>query len=174
MKLTVMIILILSFIIFAFSCILSIANITDVHLEKYETEARFENKLNKLLKKVTIDEWNFYRKIFFMIQRKNPKFWTTNYKIKSTGDEIFDVTIDKLLFSFEKTNGKCMCTGLNILGKKKLMSMNPPAERFEIYDLFVEYIMWKLYLYNKEQAKEKNKVISKEYQNSVKEANGLV
>lgn len=157
--------------LFIFGCVMFFPSTNETTLEKYETEARFEMRLNKLLKHVTTQEWNFYRKIFFKIGHKDPKFWKITTSTKSTGTETFEVTIDKLQFGFQKLNKKYECTGLNIISNKETISMNPPKEHFDIYDLFVEYIMWQVYQHNEREIENENKMISKEYQNLVKKAN---
>ena len=48
--------------------------------------------------------------------------------------------------------------------------LTPPKQLFEIYDLFVDYAVWKLYLLAEETRKDEEKQFSKTYQEELQKA----
>lgn len=127
---------------------------------------KFELKLNRLLKNVTDIEWSLYRKIFHKIKYTLPEF----YKVTMVNGDIFSVDINNLTFNIEKIENKYESTGLTIKNNDEVIELNPPKEQVEIYDLFVNYIIWKLDMYYKEQEENEKRQLSKEHQELVKKA----
>jgi hypothetical protein len=150
---------------------------------KVDAQVRFENKLDKLLKKVTNMEWTFYRKVFNKIKYTDCSKW----QIKKDSDknhplepgDIYEIQIGyQLCIKTSKTedkNGRLSyeCTGLEILdGSGKCeVAIIPPKEQLEIYDLFVNYALYRLDLYQQKLDADERKKISEEHQNLIKEAN---
>lgn len=150
---------------------------------KVDAQVKFENKLNKLLKKVTDIEWTFYRKVFNKIKYTNCSDWditrVKNTEVPLEPGDIYGIKIGYQLYlktlKIEDKNSRISyeCTGLEILdGSNKCeVAIIPPKEQLEIYDLFVKYALYKLDLYQQKLDADERKKISEEHQNLIKEAN---
>jgi hypothetical protein len=171
----VVVALILVFVLYLICCAFGMVNY-------YEPEVKFENQLNKLLKNVTDMEWTFYRKVFNKIKYTDPKSWEIT-TVKNPDNplepgDIYEIQVGYQLclktLKITNNNGtsKYECTALEILsGKKCEISIIPPKEQMELYDLFVNYAIYKLELYQKKIEEDEKKQISKAHQDLIKEAN---
>lgn len=158
-----------------------------------DTEARFADKLNKLLKKVTTEEQVLYKRIFDTIMYTYPD----NYKIDNAYDSlnINDVTkvqiknICVYINKVTKTTGflsdgtaygrklaKYECAGFDILDSKtnKPLNLSIPKKQFPIFDLLVSFIIWKVEIYYDKLLKDEKKKESEEHQADVREALKIV
>ena len=132
-----------------------------------ELEA-LEHRFNKALEKVTLDEWNLYKKIWSKIYHKNPKFWNIKENMNSFGEYIKEIKIDRLCIKMEKVKKKYECIGLEIQSDNEEISFNPPKEQLEIYDMFCELALHLLEKYYNQLEKDEQKEVSKEHQANVK------
>ena len=150
---------------------------------KVDAQVKFENKLDKLLRKVTDMEWTFYRKVFNKIKYTDCSHWDVtrvkNPEAPLEPGDIYGIQIGYQLclntLKTEDKNGRLSyeCTGLEILdGSGKCeVAIIPPKEQLEIYDLFVNYALYRLDLYQQKLDADERKKISEEHQNLIKEAN---
>lgn len=150
---------------------------------KVDAQVKFENKLDKFLKNVTDMEWTFYRKVFHKIKYTDCSHWDVtrvkNPEAPLEPGDIYEIKIGYQLclktLKIEDKSGRIFyeCTGLEILdgsGKCEI-AIIPPREQLEIYDLFVNYALYKLDLYQQKLDADERKKISEEHQNLIKEAN---
>ena len=143
----------------------------------------FEKRFDKLLHNVTTEEWNLYKKIWHKITYTSADY----FEVCWVNGEIFSVEINNIAVRMEKHEkhknimwdgtpfGRAVyvyeCLGIDIKDNKKGdISLNPPKEQIELYDLIVNYIIWKLEVYYKQQEENEKKAISNEHQKIVKEA----
>ena len=158
-----------------------------------DTEARFTDKLDKLLKKVTTEEQVLYKRIFdtvvytypdnyiignaynsfnvndvTMVQIKNIRVYI-NKVTKSTGFLADGTAYGRKLAKYE-------CAGFEILDPKtkKPLNLSIPEEQFPIFDLLVNFIIWKVEIYYDKLLKDENKKVSEEHQADVREALKIV
>lgn len=160
-----------------------------------DTEACFTNKLEKLLKNVTTEEQVLYKRIFDTIVYTFPD----NYIIV-TGDtydsfNVNDITmvqiknicvyINKVTkpisfctdgTAFDRKLAKYECVGFDILDPKtnKPLNLNIPEEQFPIFDLLVNFIIWKIEIYYDKLLKDEKKKESEEHQAGVRKALKIV
>ena len=157
------------------------------------TEAHFADKLDKLLKDVTTEEQKLYKRIFDTIVYTYPDA----YKIDNACDslDIKDVTkvqiknICVYINRVMKTTGFCSdgtaygrklskyeCVGFDILDPKtnKPINLSIPEEQFPIFDLLVNFIIWKVEIYYDKLLKDEKKKVSEEHQADVREALKIV
>ena len=134
-----------------------------------DTEVIFFKKFDKLLRKTTIEEKKLYSKIMDKITFSYPENWIVD---KYTSDnsyfsiKINNIDIKNSVFTSNTKDYECNC--IIIFDKNNNGTvLTPPKERFEIYDLFVEYAIWKFEKYEEKQRKEEEKQVSKEHQKTV-------
>ena len=75
--------------------------------------------------------------------------------------------------SYDEGFANYECTGVEILepnGKSDIL-ITPPKEQLELFDLFVNYALYRLDLYQQKLDADEKKKISEEHQNLIKEAN---
>lgn len=140
-----------------------------------DIEVIFFKKFDKLLRKTTIEEKKLYSKIMDKITFSYPENWIVD---KYTSDNSYfsikinniDIKINKSvknsIFTSNTKDYECNC--IIIFDKNNNGTvLTPPKERFEIYDLFVEYAIWKFEKYEEKQRKEEEKQVSEEHQKTV-------
>lgn len=156
--------------------------------ERIDTECHFSSRLNKLLKNVTQEEQTLYRNIYDTIVYTYPDKYNIEKKNTSLSQDISSVQIKNIIIYIEKTEksmgfsfdgsscgrkvAKYECLGLTIIDKttKESIELNPPKEQFAIYDLFVNYVIYKLECYYNDLQRDEEKKISEEHQNAIKKA----
>jgi hypothetical protein len=161
----------------------------DVDYSYIDTESRFADKLEKLLKNVTTEEQVLYKRIFDTVVYTYPDA----YKIDNACDSlnINDVTkvqiknicvyIDKVtkptsFFAdgtvYGRKLAKYECVGFDILDPKtnQPINLSIPEEQFPIFDLLVNFIIWKVEIYYDKLLKDEKKKVSEEHQADVREA----
>ena len=156
---------------------------------KISQEERFHNRFEKLIKCVSNDEQILYRKIFDIIYYSVPKYYIVsksndNYsidgisfvQIKNIVIYMNEVVKHNSYFSDGTPYGSGIieyeCSGLTILNRKNKNSieLSPPKEQFPIYDLFVDYVLWKLSCYYDEELKAEEKKELNEHIETAKKA----
>lgn len=156
--------------------------------ERIDMECQFSSKLDKLLKNVTHEEQVLYRNIFDTINYTYPDKYNIEKKNTSLSQDIRSIQIRNIIIYIEKTEkstgfsvdgsscgrkvAKYECLGLTIIDKttKESIELNPPKEQFAIYDLLVNYVIYKLECYYNDLQKDEEKKISEKHQNSIKKA----
>lgn len=154
-----------------------------------DTESRFADKLEKLLKNVTREEQVLYKRIFDTVVYTCPDA----YKIDNAYDslDINDVSkvqiknicvyIDKVTrptsfladgTAYGRKLSKYECVGFDILDPKtnSPINLNIPEEQFPIFDLLVNFIIWKVEIYYDKLLKDEKKKVSEEHQADVRAA----
>ena len=157
------------------------------------TEAHFADKLDNLLKDVTTEEQKLYKRIFDTIVYTYPD----NYKIDNAFnslkvDDVTKVQIKNIcvyITKVTKTTGFCSdgtacgrklskyeCAGFEILDPKtnKPLNLSIPEEQFPIFDLLINFIIWKVEIYYDKLLKDEKKKVSEEHQADVREALKIV
>ena len=134
-----------------------------------DIQVSFSQRFDRLLEKVTNDERKLYQQIISKIEYTHPEKYEITYK---NGD--YDsIRIGKIYIQVQKVEtkrNKYECVGLNIEEKDDVVTLLPPKEQFELFDLLVEYLLWKLEVYYEQKRKDEEKQISKEHQAAVKKA----
>jgi len=150
--------------------------------DRLSTAINFDKKFEKLLKNVTTEERKLYEKIWKKIFYYDTKKW----KIDTIDNDIYGVNINNIYFKILKgkkywahyANGTPVgkgiptteCTGIDIYN----ITLTPNSDRQELFNLFVNKIIWQLENMYYEEQEETRKVVSKEFQELVKKANQLV
>lgn len=157
------------------------------------TEAHFADKLDKLLKDVTTEEQVLYKRIFDTVVYTYPDA----YKIDNACDSLSIKDVTKVQIKnicvyvnrVTKTTGFCSdgtaygrklskyeCVGFDILDPKtnKPLNLSIPEEQFPIFDLLVNFIIWKVEIYYDKLLKDEKKKVSEEHQADVREALKIV
>ena len=157
------------------------------------TEAHFADRLDKLLKDVTAEEQKLYKRIFDTVVYAYPDA----YKIDNAYDSLNINDVSKVqiknicvyINKVTKTTGFCSdgtafgrklskyeCAGFEILDPKtnKPLNLSIPEEQFPIFDLLINFIIWKVEIYYDKLLKDEKKKVSEEHQADVREALKIV
>lgn len=157
------------------------------------TEARFADKLDKLLKKVTTEEQVLYKRIFDTVVYTYPDAYKIDNAYNSLNiNDVTKVQIKNICVYINKvtkpisfcTDGTALgrklakyeCVGFDILDPKtnKPLNLNIPEEQFPIFDLLVNFIIWKVEIYYDKLLKDEKKKVSEEHQADVRKALKIV
>lgn len=158
-----------------------------------DTEVCFANKLKKLLKNVTTEERVLYKRIFDTIVCTFPHNYIIGNAYNSFNvNDITMVQIKNICVYVNKvtkpisfcTDGtafgrklaKYECAGFDILDPKtnKPLNLSIPEEQFPIFDLLVNFIIWKIEIYYDKLLKDEKKKVSEEHQAGIRKALKIV
>ena len=126
-----------------------------------------KRRFEKLLEKTTNEEQDLYRRIFDKIKYTH----ASAYRVSYIGCEISEVKIDWLNIELVKTTKKYDCIRLTIQGLEgRDVDVYPPVNQFDIYDIFAEFVVYRIYLYQKELEEDRRKEVSAKHQKDIRKA----